>query len=117
RWWAIARKAPGGRESPGFLDSVTGFVTNFFDTLGIGSFATTTALFKVRHCMADEQIPGTLNAGHALPTVVQTFVFVATVEVDVTTLIGMIIAAVLGALLGAGVVARLPRRAIQIGRA
>ena len=40
RWWTIARGAPGGSERPGFLDTVTGFVTNFFDTLGIGSYAT-----------------------------------------------------------------------------
>ena len=115
RWWVVSRTGPGGRERPDTLDIATGFVTNFFDTLGIGSFATTTAIFKFRHRMPDEQIPGTLNAGHALPTVVQALVFVATVAVDVTTLIGMIIAAVLGAWLGAGVVARLPRRAIQVG--
>jgi uncharacterized membrane protein YfcA len=115
RWWSVARGAAGGRERPGALDFLTGFVTNFFDTLGIGSFATTTAIFKFRHRMPDEQIPGTLNAGHALPTVVQALVFVATVSVDVTTLIGMIVAAVLGAWLGAGVVTRLPRRAIQVG--
>ena len=115
RWFAAARTGPGGRERPDTLDIGTGFVTNFFDTLGIGSFATTTAIFKFRHRMPDEQIPGTLNAGHALPTVIQALVFVATVAVDVTTLIGMIIAAVLGAWLGAGVVTRLPRRAIQVG--
>jgi uncharacterized membrane protein YfcA len=115
RWFSATRTAPDGRERPSTLDIATGFVTNFFDTLGIGSFATTTAIFKFRHRMPDEQIPGTLNAGHALPTVVQALVFVATVAVDVTTLIGMIVAAVLGAWLGAGIVARLPRRAIQIG--
>lgn len=115
RWWVASRTGPGGRERPDTLDVATGFFTNFFDTLGIGSFATTTAIFKFRHRMPDEQIPGTLNAGHALPTVVQALVFVATVAVDVTTLIGMIIAAVLGAWLGAGVVTRLPRRAIQVG--
>lgn len=115
RWWTISRSAPGGRERPDALDLGTGFVTNFFDTLGIGSFATTTALFKFRRRMPDEQIPGTLNAGHAPPTFVQALVFIVAVAVDVTTLIGMIAASVLGAWLGAGVVARLPRRAIQVG--
>jgi uncharacterized membrane protein YfcA len=55
-----------------------------------------------------------LNAGHALPTTVQALIFVAVVAVDVTTLVSMIAAAVLGAWLGVGVVARLPRRAIQL---
>ncbi|HKE43690.1 MAG TPA: sulfite exporter TauE/SafE family protein [Steroidobacteraceae bacterium] len=115
RWWTISRATPGGRERPDALDFGTGFVTNFFDTLGIGSFATTTAIFKFRRRMPDEQIPGTLNAGHAVPTFVQAFLFIATVAVDVTTLIAMIFASVLGAWFGAGVVARLPRRAIQLG--
>ena len=63
----------------------------------------------------DERIPGTLNVGHALPTVAQAFIFIAAVSVDPITLVAMIGAAVLGAWLGSGVVARLPRRAIQLG--
>jgi uncharacterized membrane protein YfcA len=99
----------------GFLDTLIGFVTNFVDTLGIGSFAPTTAIFKLRRKPPDEQIPGTLNAGHALPTVVQAMIFITAVTIDLTTLVGMIAAAVAGAWLGVGVVARLPRRAIQVG--
>jgi uncharacterized membrane protein YfcA len=116
RWWVLRRTAPGGvsdRPRPG--DFATGFVTNFFDTLGIGSFAPTTAIFKFLRRMPDERIPGTLNVGHALPTVVQALVFIETVTVGSTTLISMILAAVAGALLGAGVVTRLPRRTIQVG--
>ncbi len=88
-------------------------MTNFFDTLGIGSFAPTTAYFKLRARMPDEQIPGTLNAGQCLPTMTQALIFIATVSVDMTTLVSMILAAVLGAWLGVGFVARLSRRAIQ----
>jgi hypothetical protein len=62
-----------------------GFVTNFFDTLGIGSFAPTTAYFNFRARMPDEQIPGTLNRGQALPTITQALIFIATVSVDLTT--------------------------------
>ena len=93
----------------------TGFVANFFDTLGIGSFATTTAIARQWRLIRDERLPGTLNAGHAFPTIAQAFIFTQAVEVDPQTLILMIVAAVLGAWLGAGVVARLPRRAIQLG--
>ena len=35
----------------------------FFDTLGIGSFATTTAIFRAWRLVPDELIPGTLNVG------------------------------------------------------
>ncbi|MGD9600155.1 MAG: sulfite exporter TauE/SafE family protein [Steroidobacteraceae bacterium] len=116
RWWRIERArgdTAGGR--PGWLDALTGFVTNFFDTLGIGSFAPTTAIFKLRARMPDENIPGTLNVGHALPTITEALIFIAIVTVDFTTLVGMIAASVAGAWLGAGVVARLPRRAVQLG--
>ncbi len=52
-----------------------GAVTNFFDALGIGSFATTTAVFRFWKMVPDRIIPGTLNAGHTLPTVAQAFIF------------------------------------------
>src|SRR5205085_1308671 len=92
-----------------------GFITNFFDTLGIGSFATTTTLYRLRKIMPDELIPGTLNVGHTLPTIVQAFIYMTVVEVEMKTLIALIAAAVLGMWLGASVVVRLPRRPIQIG--
>jgi len=115
RWWTYSRSAAQRADKPRSEDFALGFVTNFFDTLGIGSFASTTAYYKFRKRMPDENIPGTLNVGHALPTVVQALVYITIVEVEFTTLIAMIVAAVLGALLGAGVVSRLPRRAIQLG--
>jgi uncharacterized membrane protein YfcA len=90
-------------------------VTNFFDTLGIGSFATTTALFRALRLVPDRVIPGTLNAGHTLPTVAQAFIYTSIIPVDVLTLIAMIAAAVLGAWLGAGIVAKWPRQKVQIG--
>jgi uncharacterized membrane protein YfcA len=92
-----------------------GSVTNFFDTLGIGSFAPTTSIFKLRGLVADELIPGTLNVGHTLPTITQAFIFISIVKVEIPTLFGMIAASVLGAWLGAGVVAGWPRRNVQIG--
>ncbi len=97
------------------IEYVIGFVTDFLDTLGIGSFAVTIALFKLFKTTPDERIPGTLNVGHALPTIVEALVFIAIVGVDPLTLVSMIAAAVLGSWFGAGAVARLPRRAVQIG--
>jgi uncharacterized membrane protein YfcA len=114
RWFALERRA-AATPKPRPADVLIGFAANFFDTLGIGSFAPTTAVFKMQQRMADEDIPGTLNVGHALPTVAEALVFVAMVTVDLTTLIAMIVAAVVGAWLGAGIVARAPRRIIQLG--
>jgi uncharacterized membrane protein YfcA len=117
-WVAAIRRqagAEGGKWVPGVVDTLIGFVTNFFDTLGIGSFATTTAVFKLRSLVRDEQIPGTLNVGHTMPSVAEAFIFIAIVTVDPATLFAMIAASTLGAWIGAGVVARWPRKAVQIG--
>jgi uncharacterized membrane protein YfcA len=92
-----------------------GFLTDFFDTLGIGSFAPTTSLYRLFRLVPDHLIPGTLLVGHAIPTVFQAIIYITVIHVDTTTLVLLIAASILGAWLGAGVVASWPRRAIQIG--
>jgi uncharacterized membrane protein YfcA len=121
-WWTIARKKRaagqhGAHEpvTPTALQTAIGFVTNFFDTLGIGSFATTTTAFKSWRLVPDEQIPGTLNVGHVLPTIVQALLFITAVAVEFRTLLVLIAAACAGAWLGAGVVAGFSRRKVQLG--
>jgi len=116
------KREPGGAASPATdarvptpLSLGVGAVTNFLDTLGIGSFATTTALFRFFKMVPDRIIPGTLNSGHTLPTVVQAFFYISVIPVDVVTLVSMIAAAVAGAYLGAGIVARWSKRKVQIG--
>jgi len=92
-----------------------GFGTNFFDTLGIGSFATTTAAVRHWRLMADEFLPGTLNFGHSVPVILQAIIYTRIVPVDPMTLVLMIGAAVVGAYIGAGVVSGWSRRGIQLG--
>jgi uncharacterized membrane protein YfcA len=91
-----------------------GAVTNFFDTLGIGSFAPTTAYIKLRELVPDSFIPATLNVGHCLPTVAQALIFINLVRVDPALLVACIVAAVAGAVIGAPIVLRLPTRAVQL---
>jgi uncharacterized membrane protein YfcA len=90
-----------------------GAVTNFFDTLGIGSFAPTTAYMKLRKMAPDSYFPAILNAGHALPTVTQALVFITLVQVDPMLLLACIVAAVAGAFVGAPIVQRSPVRLVQ----
>ena len=97
------------------LATGVGAITNFLDTLGIGSFATTTAMFKAFKMVPDRIIPGTLNAGHTLPTIVQAFFYIAVIPVDVVTLVSMIGAAVAGARIGAAMVAGWSKRMVQLG--
>ncbi len=124
-WWTAVnaiRIAPPPEASPandtrfpGAAETAIGAVTNFFDTLGIGSFATTTAAFRALQLVPDRVIPGTLNVGHALPTVVQAFIYTSVIPVDALTLFSMITAAILGAWLGAGIVCRWSKRKVQLG--
>ncbi|MFI5228286.1 MAG: sulfite exporter TauE/SafE family protein [Gemmatimonadales bacterium] len=95
--------------------SLTSFIANFFDTLGVGSFAPTTAAFRQWRMVRDERIPGTLNIGYTLPTIAEAFIFTKIVPVDTMTLVLMIGAAILGAWLGASVICAWPRRRIQAG--
>jgi uncharacterized membrane protein YfcA len=111
----IVRARRTGAWMPSALDAGIGFFTDFLDTLGVGSFATTSSLFKLGGLVPDEQIPGTMNVGHALPTVAEALIYVALVQVDITTLVAMIAASTVGAWLGAGVVCRWPRRKVQLG--
>lgn len=116
-WWArcrFDRQAPDSAPC-GLRQVVTGFGTNFFDTLGIGSFATTTVAYRLMRLVRDEVIPGTMNVGHTPPTAAQAFIFMAVIAIDPLLLVSSIIAAMVGAWFGAGIVAGLSRRRIQIG--
>ena len=100
---------------PSLVQIAIGFVTDFFDTLGIGSFATTTTAYKLLRVVPDERVVGTMLIGHSLPVVVQAFIFLVVVQVDPAVLASLIAVSVLGSWMGAGAASRLPRRPIQIG--
>jgi uncharacterized membrane protein YfcA len=100
---------------PSWILTAIGFGANFLDTLGIGSFATTTSAFRFTKTVDDRLIPGTLNVGHALPTVAEALIYIAIIEVDLTTLVLLIAASMLGAWLGAGIVSSWSRRGVQFG--
>lgn len=114
-WAWHLRRARRGDARPGAASVGIGALTNFFDTLGVGSFAPTAALFRTFALVPDRLIPGTMNVGHALPSVAQALIFIAVVSVDPRTLAAMVGAAVVGGWLGAGAVARWSRRRVQLG--
>jgi uncharacterized membrane protein YfcA len=114
-YWLVAGMRGHDRAFPNLLQLAIGFITDFFDTLGIGSFAVTTSFFKFFRVVPDEKVPGTLNVGHTLPTILEALIYIGIIGVDPRTLVLLIAASVAGAWLGAGLVARLPRRAVQIG--
>src|SRR5262249_42005465 len=110
---AEARKGTAVRPTP--LPVLLGVLTDFFDTLGIGSFPTTTTPFRLTLPFHDSVRPGTLHGGHALPTVVQAVVYISIIRVDMTTLVVMIVASVVGSVAGAEVVSAWSRRNVRVG--
>lgn len=94
--------------------SIIGFVTNFFDVLGIGAFAPQTALLKFMKQTKDKHIPGTMNVANTLPVLLQALIFIVIIEVEPITMVLMFISAALGAVLGAGVVAKMSEKKIRL---
>jgi len=94
--------------------AIIGFVVNFFDVLGIGAFAPQTALLKFTRQTEDRVLPGTLNVANTIPVLIQALIFIQIVEVESVTLVSMLLAAMAGAVLGAGIVSRLAVKKIQI---
>jgi uncharacterized membrane protein YfcA len=90
------------------------FVTSFFDALGIGCFAPTTAYLKFRRLVPDELIPATMISGYALAAATEGFVFITSVKVDPVLLVASIAASALGAVLGVSIAARLPVAPIRL---
>ena len=104
----LIRAAVARRSVPNPEAVVLGGITNFFDTLGIGSFAPTMAWLKFRRLVPDNVIPQTMLVGHSLPTMAQAVIFLVLlgVLVDPVLLVGCMIALLMGGLLGAPLVAR-----------
>ncbi|MCR1933914.1 TSUP family transporter [Clostridium tepidum] len=96
-----------------FALGAVGFITNFFDTLGIGSFAPTTALLKNFKLSKDRTLPGTLNVACTIPVAVEAILFINGIKVEPLTLFSLLIAATVGAVVGAGVVSKLDEKKVQ----
>lgn len=95
------------------ITAIIGFVANFLDTLGIGSFAPSSAAFKITKSVDDVLVPGTLNVGDTVPVCVEAFLFFGFVKMDVLTLVLMLVASVLGSALMANVVSKFDRKKVR----
>ncbi|MEO8547533.1 MAG: TSUP family transporter [Sphingomicrobium sp.] len=100
---AIAKRA-----IPNLEAAAVGALVSFFDTLGIGSFAPTTAWLKFRRLVPDRLIPPTMLVGLTPPSMAESIIFLIAlgVMVDPVLLVGCVIALLIGGLLGAPLVAR-----------
>lgn len=104
----LAKAAFAERAIPGLEPILLGAVVSFFDTLGIGSFAPTTAWLKFRRLVPDRLIPPTMLVGLTPPAMAESVIFLILlgVKVDPMLLFGCAIAVLLGGLVGAPLVAQ-----------
>lgn len=104
----LARAAIAARAAPKFEAIALGAVVSFFDTLGIGSFAPTTAWLKFRRMVPDKLIPPTMLVGLTPPAMAESVIFLILlgVQVDPVLLFGCALAVLLGGLVGAPLVAQ-----------
>jgi hypothetical protein len=112
--WVTTTKRRKIRGRPSASDVAIGCGTSFLDTLGIGSYAQVTALFKLRGHPADELIPGTLNVGSSVPAFLTLPLFAVAFKVDPVLLTWTVMSAGAGAWIGSGFVSRMKRQSIQL---
>lgn len=106
-----------GNTSPGQMAKagITGFITNFGDTLGIGSFGPIVALFKLLKIdIKDKEIPGTLNVSCTIPVLVEALLFTTAIEIDPVTLVCLVVSAAVGSYVGAGIISKMDETKIQL---
>ena len=91
-----------------------GLVTVFFDTLGIGSFAPTTSLFKATNQVENEFIPGTLNVATSIPVFIMAFIFISSIKVEAITLFSMICSAMIGSMFAASMFKKFSKDVVKL---
>ena len=93
---------------------IVGAITNFFDTLGIGSFAPTVAFNKfIKMGVRDKDLPGLLNVGDTLPVMCEAIIFTTVIKVEPVTLVTMLASSAIGSWLGAGIISKMNENKIQ----
>lgn len=95
--------------------TIVSIITEFFDMLGVGSYGPQTACYKKFKLVDDLMIPGTLNTCALTVTGVGTLLFINTIEMDIMTLIAMVIASCIGSFFGAKFVCKLNLTGIRYG--
>ena len=95
-------------------NAVVSLISNFFDTLGIGSFAIATSAWKFTKSISDDLIPGTLNVVFAVPVVTEATIFIQRIDMDPLTLVLMIVSSAIGAMIGAKIMSKLDIMKIRL---
>ena len=113
--YLLTSAARAGLRWPSGEAMLLGAVSNFLDTMGIGSFAPSIAWLRFRRIVPDRLIPLTMLAGYTLPAILQAVIFLVLlgVHVDPVLLLLCVAAMVGGGIVGVPLAARAPVRLVQ----
>jgi uncharacterized membrane protein YfcA len=82
------------------ITGLIGGIAYFLDTLGIGSYAISTALLRLFKQIQYKNLPGTLNVTSVLPVFLEAFIFISIIDIDCITITCMVIATCIGSWMG-----------------
>ena len=92
----------------------SGIVAFIADAIGIGSFAVNVALAKLLGTFKDEELPAINNGAQVVPGAIESLFFMQMIDVDITTLVTLVVGTCIGGLIGGSVVTRLSTQAIRL---
>ena len=92
----------------------SGIIAFISDTLGVGSFAVNVALAKILGTFHDDELPAVNNGAQVIPGTIESLFFMQLIDVDLTTLVTLVVGTCIGGLLGGAIVSRLSKQAIRL---
>ncbi len=92
----------------------SGIIAFIADTVGVGSFAVNVMLAKLLGTFRDDELPAVNNGAQVIPGTIESLFFMQLVDVDLTTLVTLVLGTCLGGLVGGTIVSRLSKQAIRL---
>lgn len=94
--------------------TVSGVIAFIADTLGVGSFAVNVTLAKILGTFPDDELPAVNNGAQVIPGTIESLFFMQLIDVDLTTLVTLVMGTCLGGLVGGAIVTHLSKQAIRL---
>ncbi|MCE0722093.1 MULTISPECIES: sulfite exporter TauE/SafE family protein [Legionella] len=93
---------------------ISGVIAFIADTLGVGSFAVNVALAKLTGTFRDDEMPAVNNGAQVIPGTIESLFFMGLVDVDLTTLLTLVMGTCVGGLVGGFVVSHMSKQTIRL---
>ncbi|HHF7347566.1 TPA: sulfite exporter TauE/SafE family protein [Legionella feeleii] len=94
--------------------TVSGVIAFIADTLGVGSFAVNVTLAKILRTFPDDELPAVNNGAQVIPGTIESLFFMQLIDVDLTTLVTLVMGTCFGGLVGGVIVTHLSKQAIRL---